>query len=230
MHEWINRILESPELAWAALPAAFVLGILGTVSSCCNVAAIGAIGGYSATRANTERRATMLAAMFFLLGTIAALAVLGAVAGFVSQVAGSALGRYWKVFAGVVAIFFGLAALRLVPFELPGLRSKNKAKPKGLLGAAVFGLVVGGSATVCTATYNPLLAVPLGMAALQGQTLWGAGILGAFALGYALPLAAILLGFSLGISALKTKKAAAVSRIVGGVLLVGIGFYFLITV
>ena len=68
------------------------------------------------------------------------------------------------------------------------------------------------------------------MAALQGQTLWGAGILGAFALGYALPLAGILLGFSLGRSALKTKKAAAVLRIVGGVLLVGIGFYFLITV
>ncbi len=229
MQEWINDILQSAELTWFALPAVFLVGLLGAVSSCCNIAAIGAIAGYSATRTNTSRRAMMLPAAFFFLGTIMALVALGAVAGFVSQVAGSALGRYWKLFAGIAAILFGLAALNLVPFKLPRLRSMSKTHPRGLLGAAVFGLVVGGSATACSATCNPLLAVPLGMAVLQDQAWWGAVILGVFALGYALPLVGILLGFSLGTFAIKTKKAAAVSRMIGGVMLVGVGFYFLLT-
>ncbi len=230
MQEWINHILGSPQLTLAALPAAFLLGFLGAVSSCCNFAAVGAIAGYSATCDNGGRRATLLAGLFFMFGTIIALAVLGAVAGFVSQVAGSALGRYWKIFAGVIAIFFGLAALNLVPFKLPGLSSRRKTQPKGLLGAAVFGLVVGGFATACTACYSPLLAGPLGMTVLQGQTLWGAAILGAFALGFSLPLAGILLGLSLGKSAIKAKKAGAVARIAGGVLLIGVGFYLLATI
>ena len=126
--------------------------------------------------------------------------------------------------------FFGLAALNLVPFKLPAVGSGTRAQRSGLLGAAVFGLVVGGSATACTACCNPLLAVPLGVAALQGHTLWGAGILAAFAIGFSLPLTGMLLGFSLGRSALKAKKAATVARIVGGLLLVGVGFYFLGTI
>lgn len=30
------------------------------------------------------------------------------------------LGRYWKLFAGLVAVLFGLATLKLLPFTLPG--------------------------------------------------------------------------------------------------------------
>ncbi len=230
MQEWIGQVLESSQLSWAVLPASFLLGLLGAVSSFCNVAAMGAIAGYSGSREDTGRRATMFAGLSFMFGTVIALAVLGAVAGFVSQVAGSALGRYWKIFAGLAAIFFGLAALNLVPFKLPALGSRDRAPRRGLLGAAVFGLVVGGSATACSVGCNPLLAIPLGVAALQGHTLWGAAILGAFAVGFSLPLTAILLGLSLGRSALKTKKAATAARIVGGVLLIGVGFYFLVTI
>ena len=93
----------------------------------------------------------------------------------------------------------------------------------------VFGLVVGGAATACSVGCNPLLAVPLGVAALQGRTVWGAAILAAFAIGFALPLAAMLVGFSWGKSALKAKKATAAARIMGGVVLIGVGFYFLVT-
>lgn len=230
MEQWIRQVLQSSQLTLAVLPAAFLLGLLAGVSSCCNLAALGAIAGYSATRKNIARRATMLAGLFFMFGTIIALAVLGALAGFVSQAAGNALGRYWKIFAGLAAIFFGLAALNLVPFKLPTIGSTARVQPRGLLGAAVFGLVIGGSATTCSACCNPLIAVPLGAAALQGNILWGAAILGAFAVGFSLLLTAILLGFSLGKSTLRAKKAATAARVVGGLLLVGVGFYFLLTV
>lgn len=230
MQEWINGVLESSQLAWAAFPAAFVLGILGSVGSFCNLAAIGAVAGYSATRDHAGRRATLLAALSFMVGTIVALTALGATAGFVSQVAGTALGRYWKVFAGLVAIFFGLAALNMVPLKVPVLAFKSAAGGGGLIRAAMFGLVMGGSATACSAWCSPVLAVPVALAALHGRTLWGAGILGAFAVGFSLPLAVAVLGLSLGKSALRARKAATVVRIAGGVLLVGVGFYLLIAV
>ena len=225
----MRQVLEAPELRGAVLPAALLLGVLGAASSCCAVPALGVIAGYSGTREDAARRATVVAGLFFMLGTVIALAFLGAVAGFVSQAAGAILGRYWRVFAGLAAIFFGLAALNLIPFKLPSFGSPEKSRRRGLLGAAAFGLVVGGSATACTACCNPVLAVALGVAMLQGHTLWGAAILASFAVGFSVPLTAMLVGLSLGRSALKAKKAATAVRIAGGVLLVGVGFYFLVT-
>lgn len=230
MLEWVRQVLEAPQLGVAALPAAVLLGAFGAASSCCSAPALGVIAGYSGTREGADRRSTVVAGLFFMLGTVIALAVLGAVAGFVSQAAGTVLGRYWRVFAGLAAIFFGLAALNLVPFKLPKFGSRGGTPHRGLLGAAAFGLVVGGSATTCTVSCNPVLAVALGVATLQGHTLWGAAILASFAAGFSVPLAAILVGLSLGRSALKAKKVATAVRIAGGVLLVGAGFYFLVTV
>ncbi len=230
MQDWVTQVLESPQFTLAVLPAAVLLGLLAAASSCCSIPALGAIVGYSGSREDMSRRATMLAGLFFMVGTIIALAALGGVAGFVSQMAGTALGRYWKIFAGLAMILFGLAALNLVPFKLPSVTLTGRAVPGGPLGAALFGLVVGGSATACSAGCNPVLPVALGIATLQGHTLWGAAILGAFAVGFSLPLTAILLGLSFGKSALKAQKATTVIRITGGVLLVGVGFYLLATV
>jgi cytochrome c biogenesis protein CcdA len=230
MNAWIEQALGSSELSLVALPAAFFLGILSALGSCCNVAAVGAIAGYSGAREDAGRRGMIVASLSFMLGTIVALVALGAAAGFVSQAAGNALGSYWKVFAGVAAILFGLVALNLVPFKLPKVGSPDRPARSGTAGAAVFGLVVGGAAAACSVSCNPVLAVALGVAVLQGRTLWGAVILGVFAFAYSLPLAAILLGLSFGKSALKAKKAAAAARIAGGVLLLGVGFYLLGTV
>lgn len=231
MEEWIQRVMGSGEITVAVLAAAFLLGLLATLGSCCNIAALGAIAGYSATRTSSGRRDTLLAGLSFMIGAVIALAAMGAVAGFVSRVAGSALGRYWRIFAGAVAILFGLTALKLVPFRLPipAFARKKTTPSAGLFPAAVFGLVVGGSATVCSVGCNPLLAVPLGVAALQGEVLRGAALLGAFALGFTSPLAAIFLGLSITKRALKAEKAVAVVRIVGGVLLIAVGFYLLAT-
>jgi cytochrome c biogenesis protein CcdA len=55
-------------------------------------------------------------------------------------------------------------------------------------------------------------------------------ILVAYAIGFSLPLAAIMLGVSFGKSVAKAKKAETVIRIVAGVLLIAAGFYFLITI
>ncbi len=163
-----------------------------------------------------------------MLGTVAAMVVLGSVAGFVGQVAQSVLGKYWKIFAGLIAIFVGLAALNLLPFKLSKKGpSENKSKPQGFVSAAVVGFIMGGGVSVASLACNPGIYIVLGVAVLQGYTLWAMAILAAYAIGFSLPLAAIMLGVSFGSSAIKAKKAEIAIRITGGVLLIVAGFYFL---
>ena len=228
--EWSKTVLEQTGYRPVALPLAFVLGLTSAVASaCCTLPVLGAIVGYSGTREDRERRAKFLSALFFMMGSTIALVILGIVAGFIGQVAQDTMGKYWKVFAGLIAIFVGLAALKLLPFKLPTKTVKGKSRPKGFLGAAVFGLVMGGGVSVASLACNPGIFIVLGVAVLQGYTLWGMAIMAAYAVGFSLPLAVIMLGVSFGKSAIKAKRTESAIRIAGGVLLIIAGFYFLTT-
>ena len=232
MQEWIRETLKASEFGLAVLPAAFLMGLLASATSCCTPAVLGVLAGYSASGENNGRRANLLVGAFFLLGTVAAVAALGAVAGLAGRVAGAALGRYWQAFGGLLAILFGLVALNLVPFRLPKLGIAQRTAPKGILGASVFGFAVGGTSVACVACCNPLIAVPLGVAVLQGNLLWGAVTLAAFAVGYSLPFAAVVVGLRTGLGKMKgaSERAASAVKIVAGALLIGAGFYMLATV
>ena len=117
MQDWIRQTLESPTLSPTVLLAALLLGLVGSASSCCNWAAVGAIAGYSgSTSQKRARRDILVCGLFFMLGTAVALAIIGGVTGLISQTVGSSLGTYWKLFAGLVMVAFGLASLNLLPF------------------------------------------------------------------------------------------------------------------
>jgi cytochrome c biogenesis protein CcdA len=164
-----------------------------------------------------------------MVGTTVALIVLGLVAGFVGQAAQALLGRYWKLFAGAMAVILGLAALKLLPLKLPQLTRKTDARSpsRGVFGVAVVGLLMGGGVAACSLPCNPGIFIVLGASVLMGQVLWGVVLMAAFAVGFSLPLSAILLGVSFGKASLKAQKAEAAIRVVAGVLLVGAGFYLL---
>jgi len=229
--QWAKTVLEQTGFRPLALPLAFVLGLVSAVASaCCTLPLLGAIVGYSGTRDDSDRRAKFFAALFFMLGTTIALVILGTIAGFIGQVAQDVMGRYWKVFAGLIAIFVGLAALKLLPFKLPTKTAKSKSQPKGLLGAAAFGLVMGGGISVASLACNPGIFIILGVAVLQGYTFWAMGITAAYAVGFSLPLAVIMLGVSFGKSAIKAKKTETAIRIIAGALLILAGFYFLASI
>jgi cytochrome c biogenesis protein CcdA len=232
MQEWINQTLESGTFSLAVLSAAFLLGLISSIAcACCTLPVLGAVVGYSGTRKETGWRATLLAGLFFMLGTIIATVVLGSVAGFIGQVAQSTLGKYWKLFAGLVVIIFGLGTLRLLPFKLPKRQApESKSRPRGLFAAAAFGFVVGGGIGLCSLPCNPGIFIVLGVAVLQGYTLWTIAILIAYAVGFSLPLAAIMLGASFGKMVARAKTAVTAIRIVAGVLLIAAGFYFLGTI
>jgi cytochrome c biogenesis protein CcdA len=226
--QWAKTVLEQVGFRPMALPLAFVLGLASAVASaCCTLPLLGAIVGYSGTREDRDRRTRFLAAVFFMLGSTIALVILGAVAGFVGQLAQDIMGKYWKVFAGLIAILVGLAALNLLPFKLPTKIAGTGAQPKGFLGAAAFGLVMGGGVSVASLACNPGIFIVLGVAVLQGYTLWGMCIMAAYAVGFSLPLALIMLGVSFGKSVIKAKRTETAIRIIAGALLIIAGFYLL---
>ena len=214
-----------------ALPLAFLLGLASAVAStCCTLPVFGAIVGYAGTQEMNDRRSNLYGAFFFMVGSTIALLILGSVAGLIGQVAQSTLGGYWKIFAGVIAILVGLGALDLLPFRIPGRQSRPvETRKRGVMGAAAVGLIMGGAVSVCSMGCNPGIFIILGVAVLQGYTLWMFGILSAYAIGFSLPLAALMLGVTLGKSAIGFKRADTVIRLVAGVVLISVGLYFLST-
>ena len=237
--DWIRTMLTGAGAAFdqagagpLAIPLAFALGLLSAVvSACCTLPVLSIVVGYAGTRSDRGARAKALSAGVFVLGAALALVILGGVAAAIGQVAQSTLGRYWKLFAGILAIGLGLGALGLLPFNPFGSgRRMIKGTPgSGWLGALAFGLVGGGAVSVCSLACNPGIFIILGAAMLQGFTLWMAGILVAYALGFSLPLGALMLGVSFATAAVKFKGMETVVRRVAGVVLIAVGFYFLWT-
>lgn len=232
MIESINNALQSASMGPMALPLAFLLGLLSALASaCCTLPAMGMLVAYSGTREDTNRRTAFASAISFAIGTTLALIVLGFVAGFVGQAAQALLGRYWKLFAGVIAVVLGLAALKLLPLKLPQLvrKTETRSAVHGMLGTVVVGLLMGGGVAAASLPCNPGIFIVLGAAVLQGHTLWGMILMAAFAVGFSLPLSAILFGVTFGKASIKAHKAEAAIRTVAGVLLVVAGFYLLAT-
>ncbi len=228
MQEWINQTLSSGTFSLTVLSAAFLLGLVSSVSgACCSLPVFGAVVGFSGTQKANNYRTNLLAVISFMLGTIIAVIILGAVAGFISQIAQVTLGKYWKLFAGLIAIIFGLGTLNFLPFSLPSIRPRTTSAPKQLFGVAMFGLGIGGAVSVCSLGCNPGIFIVLGVVVLQGYNLWATSMLVAYAVGFSLPLAAIMLGVSTGAMAVKAKKIETAIRIVAGIFLIAAGFYFL---
>lgn len=230
MLEWSAEILRSSDYSAAAFAAALVLGIVGSVTSCCNLPVLGAIAGYSgAVGHDADRRSLLVAGIFFMIGTVGAFAALGAVSGFVGQVAGATLGLYWKLFAGFISVLFGLATLGLLPFDFGKLGLSGNSWQMRSSGATIYGLAVGGGSAACSVCCNPVLPVALAVTTLQGQTLWGAAILAVFSIGYSLPMVGVLIGMGLGFRRLTSvvQRISPVIQKIAGVLLIVLGFYLL---
>ena len=231
MQEWIRQVLEAPQFGASAPLAALLLGAVSAFgSSCCSLPLVAAVIGYAGTQESRARRDALWTAVSFMMGTVLALGALGALIGYFGYLAGGRTGLYGRLFAGLVAVFFGLITLNLLPIRAPDLRVPGGKRPAGRAGAALFGLAVGAASVGCTMVCcGPLLPVALGLAAFRGQAGWGALILAMFAVGYSVPLGAMVFGVSMGRMAGVVGKAARPIRIAAGVCLLGVGFWFLAT-
>ena len=230
MLEYVTDTLQQVAGQPLGLVFALILGVVSAATSaCCTLPALGVLVGYSGAQASTNRSTAVKSALFFTLGTILSLMIVGGVAGFVGQVAQISLGRYWKVFAGVVAVFLGMAALNLLPFKLSLGKFEGIGKRVGESGAILAGLILGGIVAVSSLPCNPGIFLVIGVAILQGEVAWATLMLAMFAIGFSLPLGAVLLGISLSKVSLAAKGADAAIRWVAGAVLIFAGFYFIIS-
>ncbi len=228
----ITQTLQEASTSPVALPLAFLLGLVSAVASaCCTLPAMGMLIAYSGTRQDSSRRAAVVSALAFMIGTSVALIILGFIAGFVGQAAQALLGRYWKLFAGVIAVVLGLAALKLLPAKVPQFTRQTAVRSAGhgMLGTVIVGLLMGGGVAASSLPCNPGIFIVIGASILMGQILWGMLLMAAFGVGFSLPLGAILFGISFGKTALKAQKVEAVIRSIAGILLIGAGLYLLAT-
>lgn len=230
MLESITNSLQQVASQPLGLLFALLLGaVSAATSACCTLPALGILVGYSGAQANDNRKAAVKTALLFTVGTIVSLMIIGGIAGFVGQIAQSSLGRYWKVFAGLVAVFLGLVTLSLLPFKLSFGKLGRITNKVGKLGAALAGLVLGGIVAVSSLPCNPGIFIVIGAAILQGKIVWATLMLAMFAIGFSITLGAVLLGVSLSKVSLAAKGADTAIRWVSGSVLMVAGFYFLFT-
>ena len=233
MNVGIHQVLQSDHAGIMVLLAVFLLGLASTVSSCCNPAILAGLAGYSGMIGTLSRsRALIYNALFFLAGTVISMAIIGGLAGSLSQVLVASIGKYWKIAAGVIIIAFGLYSLDLLPFNIPEIKFSNRAAGSGLLGSAIFGLALGGASVACGTCCNPFFPLVLSAAFLKGSMVWGIILFSVFGLGYGLPLAAAVVGIGAGFGGLSTwlLKYMKYIRTTIGILMLVIGFYMLITI
>ena len=173
-----------------------------------------------------QRRRTLLAALFFVLGFSTVFILMGVSASYVGQ-----LLRAWlPVLAQVAGAFIILMGLNFLGVFKLGFLSREKryhaeTRPAGLIGAYGVGLAFAFGWTPCI---GPVLAMILTLAATEQNMAQGAGLLAVYSAGLGIPflLAAAGIGTFLGFFRRFRSQMRNVERAMG-LLLVLTGVMFL---
>ncbi len=173
-----------------------------------------------------QRRRTVLAALFFVLGFSTVFILMGVSASYVGQ-----LLRAWlPVLAQVAGVFIILMGLNFLGVFRLGFLSREKryhaeTRPAGLIGAYGVGLAFAFGWTPCI---GPVLAMILTLAATEQDMARGAGLLAVYSAGLGIPflLAAAGVGTFLGFFRRFRSQMRNVERAMG-LLLVLTGVMFL---
>jgi cytochrome c biogenesis protein CcdA len=232
MDTWISQVISNEHASIMILIAVLMMGMLSVFTCACNFAIIGVVAGYSGASQTTDKTKLVIWKGFaFLLGTIISMSLIGALFGFAGKWISDSLGSYWKIAAGLIAIVFGLYSMDFVPFKLPSLKITNANSNQNIFTAILFGLSVGGLSAACNSCCNPFFPVILAASFVKGSAVWGFMMLIFFALGFGLPLAAMIFGIGLGLGKIAKTLSVVVSiaKYLGGIALVALGFYLLIT-
>ncbi|GIV65101.1 MAG: cytochrome C biogenesis protein CcdA [Bellilinea sp.] len=203
----------------------FLGGVLTSIGPC-NIAMIPLIVGVIGGNAQISRRRAFGISFTFAVGLAVTFVFLGVIAALIGGFIGGS-SRFWYYLVAAVCFFIGLQMLGVFQINLPdwfgGLREKVTAR--GLTGALLLGLVSGLVASQCA---TPVLAAILTyVMAEKNGLLYGAVLLFIYAMGRGVPI--VLAGTFTG--ALKSLNAiapyASVLEKIAGLIVVGVGLYFL---
>ena len=233
MSEWIQSVLSSDHAGITILAAVFLLGVISVFSCACNFAVIGAMTGYTSTLGATGKtKAVITSSLFFLLGIVVVMSAVGCLIGYASEFISTSMGSYWKIGAGIILILFGVYTLNILPFKIPGISVNLQHRKGGIAGAALFGFIIGGVIPLSGLCCNPIFPIVAAASLAKSSTLWGFLVLFSYALGHGIILSAAMLGIGLGAGKASEllSKFGVVLKYAGGITLIALGFYFLLTV
>jgi cytochrome c biogenesis protein CcdA len=233
MEEWIRQVLISDQAGFTVLIAVFLLGLIGVFTCGCNFSIIGIVAGYSGTVSSSGKtKPVVWNGIFFLTGMIVSMSVIGGIIGYASELISDSFGNYWKIAAGMVSIFFGLFSMDLLPFKMPGIYINPVNRKRGIFSSMIFGITIGGLTLASSSCCNPVFPIILAVSFVKSSFIWGLLMLFAYSLGYGLTFAAIIVGIGIGLG--KTSKTfsifGTIVKYAGGIVMIAIGFYLLVTV
>ncbi|MBD3286582.1 cytochrome c biogenesis protein CcdA [candidate division WOR-3 bacterium] len=217
VEQWINN---APLLAFVGV---FIGGVISSLSPCVLALiplSIGYVGGY----AEGSTKKAIIYSLMFVLGLTITFVVLGGIAAYVGGMFGLQ-GKVWYFILAGAAFLVGLNLVGLLKFELPWLK-KIKVRKTGLWGALLFGLVFGIASSPCAA---PILALILAFAATTKNVVYGMGLLLTYSIGHWILIFAAGVSTAFAqklISSEKTEKVNRIVKLVAGILLFGVGLYF----
>src|SRR5215470_13989188 len=209
---------------WAYL-GVFAAGFLTSLTPCVYPMISITVGVFGARDAGSRLRAFTLASMY-VLGMVVMFSALGLVFALSGHLSGSGfLLSKPAIVIPIVILYVVLAASMFGAFELQ-LPSALQARlsgvgGRGFGGAFLMGLVGGLVAAPCT---GPILAGILAYIATTRDVLLGTSLMGTFAIGMG------VLFWAIATFALSLPKSGAwmvMVKLVGGVALLVVGFYFL---
>jgi cytochrome c-type biogenesis protein len=180
-------------------------------------------------RPQEERRRTLLAALFFVLGFSTVFVALGASASWLGALLRTELSRQVEILgfalnpitsiAGLVIIVMGLHFLGVfrIFWISREVRYQHDAHPGGLAGAYLIGLAFAFGWTPCI---GPVLGTILTIAASEQDVLRGAGLLAVYSAGLGIPflLAAAGVGTFMGFMAGFRRHLGKVEKVAGALL------------
>lgn len=219
----ISAILQhSP---WLAVAAVFLGGVTTALNPCVLAMVPLLMGVVAGNRETTTLRRSLVFSLFFVLGLAVMFTALGLVSALMGRMFGD-IGGFWKYAVAGVCLLMGLHLLGVIKWNLP-VPAGIRVKKQGYVGAFLLGLLFGVVSTPCAV---PILAVLLAFVAERGNVLYGGFLLFVYALGHSalVLIAGTSVGAAKGLLESKgLRKAHAVIQKVAGVLIIGIGLYFL---
>jgi cytochrome c biogenesis protein CcdA len=233
MNEWINSVLSADQAGIIVFAAVFLLGVISVFTCACNFAAIGAVAGYTGTvSASGKTKSVVVSSVSFLLGTVIALSAIGCLIGYAGEFISASMGNYWKIAAGIIAILFGAFTLDILPVKVKILSPDYQNKKSSIAGAVLFGFIMGGAISLSNLCCNPIFPIIMAATFVKGSALWGFLMLFFYAFGYGVTIAAMMLGVGLGLGKMSKmlSKFAVIIKYAGGITLIILGFYFLLTI
>jgi cytochrome c-type biogenesis protein len=210
---------------WLAVVAVFFGGVTTALNPCVLAMIPLLMSVVAGNRESATVKRSLLFSLFFVLGLAVTFTVLGLISALLGRMFGD-IGSFWKYIVAAVCLIMGLQLLGLFKLNF-SLSTGVQVHKRGFLGAFLLGLLFGVVSTPCAV---PILAVLLAFVAEKGNVFYGGFLLFVYALGHSALI--FVAGTSVGaakalLESKGLRQAHGLIQKIAGILIIGIGAYFL---